>query len=74
MHYVQSFEDFRETRPQKQRKEIHNKPDNEKKVASLSELTSTDKDVEIEVEVISHNLREQSIRRAKADCLWNARG
>ena len=33
-----------------------------KKVASLSELTSTDKDVEIEVEVISHNLREQSIR------------
>ena len=33
-----------------------------KKVASLSELNSTDKDVEIEVEVISHNLREQSIR------------
>ncbi|MEC8249293.1 MAG: hypothetical protein VX043_02095 [Candidatus Thermoplasmatota archaeon] len=33
-----------------------------KKVASLSELTSTDKDVEIEVEVISHNLREQLIR------------
>ncbi len=33
-----------------------------KKVATLSELTSTDRDVEIEVEVISHNLREQSIR------------
>ena len=33
-----------------------------KKVASLSELSSTDRDVEIEVEIISHNLREQTIR------------
>ena len=33
-----------------------------KKVASLSELSSTDRDIEIEVEIISHNLREQTIR------------
>ena len=35
---------------------------NSKKVGSLKELSSTDRDVEIEVEVISHNLREQTIR------------
>ena len=33
-----------------------------KKVASLTELSDTDKDIEIEVEIISHNLREQTIR------------
>tara|TARA_B100000900_G_scaffold88258_2_gene71811 strand:- start:24585 stop:26276 length:1692 start_codon:yes stop_codon:yes gene_type:complete len=33
-----------------------------KKVASLSDLSSTDRDIEIEVEIISHNLREQTIR------------
>ena len=33
-----------------------------KKVASLTELSATDRDVEIEVEIISHNLREQTIR------------
>ena len=33
-----------------------------KKVSSLSELSGTDRDIEIEVEVISHNLREQTIR------------
>ena len=37
-------------------------PRQTKKVASLSELGASDKDVEIEVEVISHNLREQIIR------------
>ena len=37
-------------------------PRQTKKVASLSELGASDKDVEIEVEVISHNLREQMIR------------
>ena len=33
-----------------------------KKVKHLSELSSNDRDIEIEVEVISHNLREQTIR------------
>ncbi|GIR34190.1 MAG: hypothetical protein CM15mP47_4160 [Methanobacteriota archaeon] len=33
-----------------------------KKVVSLSELSGTDRDIEIEVEVVSHNLREQTIR------------
>ncbi|MDP6333698.1 MAG: hypothetical protein QF479_03605 [Candidatus Poseidoniaceae archaeon] len=33
-----------------------------KKVASLTELSATDRDIEIEVEIISHNLREQTIR------------
>ena len=33
-----------------------------KKVSSLSELSGTDRDIEIEVEVVSHNLREQTIR------------
>ncbi len=33
-----------------------------KKVSSLSELSGTDRDIEVEVEVISHNLREQTIR------------
>ena len=33
-----------------------------KKVTTLSELSDSDRDVEIEVEVISHNLREQTIR------------
>ena len=37
-------------------------PSQTKKVTSLSELTATDRDVEIEVEVVSHNLREQTIR------------
>ena len=41
-----------------------------KKVASLSELSGTDRDIEIEVEVVSHNLREQTIRGESAllDC------
>ena len=39
-----------------------NSPKVTKKVASLSELSATDRDVEIEVEIISHNLREQTIR------------
>ncbi len=39
-----------------------NSPKVTKKVASLSELSSSDRDVEIEVEIISHNLREQTIR------------
>ena len=33
-----------------------------KKVERLSELTADDKEIEIEVEIISHNLREQTIR------------
>ena len=33
-----------------------------KKVSSLSELSGSDRDIEIEVEVVSHNLREQTIR------------
>ena len=33
-----------------------------KKVASLTELSATDRDIEIEVEIISHNIREQTIR------------
>ena len=37
-------------------------PRQTKKVTSLSELSGSDRDVEIEVEVISHNLREQTIR------------
>ena len=40
----------------------NNKPRNTKKVKSLSELSGTDRDVEIEVEIISHNVREQTIR------------
>ena len=39
-----------------------NSPKVTKKVASLSELSSSDRDVEIEVEIISHNIREQTIR------------
>ena len=39
-----------------------NPPKVTKKVASLSELSSNDRDIEIEVEIISHNLREQTIR------------
>jgi len=31
-----------------------------KKVSSLSELSGSDRDIEIEVEVVSHNLREQT--------------
>ena len=38
------------------------KPTVSKKVASLTELSATDRDIEIEVEIISHNLREQTIR------------
>ncbi|MFL2984631.1 MAG: hypothetical protein ACJZ5B_04040 [Candidatus Poseidoniaceae archaeon] len=38
------------------------KPSVSKKVASLTELSATDRDIEIEVEIISHNLREQTIR------------
>jgi len=37
-------------------------PRQTKKVALLSELAAADRDVEIEVEVVSHNLREQTIR------------
>ena len=37
-------------------------PRNTKKVSKLSELNGNDKDVEIEVEIISHNMREQTIR------------
>lgn len=37
-------------------------PRNTKKVKSLSELSGADRDVEIEVEIISHNVREQMIR------------
>ena len=37
-------------------------PKQTKKVSALSELSGTDRDIEIEVEVISHNLREQTIR------------
>ena len=33
-----------------------------KKVAGLSELTGTDRDVEIEVAIVSHNIRDQMIR------------
>ena len=33
-----------------------------KKVAGLNELSAADRDIEIEVEIISHNLREQTIR------------
>ena len=40
----------------------NNQPRNTKKVKSLSELSGNDKDVEIEVEIISHNVREQTIR------------
>ena len=40
----------------------NNLPRNTKKVKSLSELSGTDRDVEIEVEIISHNVREQIIR------------
>ena len=37
-------------------------PRQTKKVASLTELTGSDKDVEIEVAVITHNIRDQMIR------------
>lgn len=37
-------------------------PRNTKKVSKLSELNGNDKDIEIEVEIISHNMREQTIR------------
>jgi len=37
-------------------------PRNTKKVTKLSELNGNDKDIEIEVEIISHNMREQTIR------------
>ncbi|MDE0857510.1 MAG: hypothetical protein OSA38_02965 [Candidatus Poseidoniaceae archaeon] len=37
-------------------------PRNSKKVSRLSELSGDDKDIEIEVEIISHNMREQTIR------------
>jgi replication factor A1 len=40
----------------------NNIPRNTKKVKSLSELSGADRDVEIEVEIISHNVREQMIR------------
>ena len=33
-----------------------------KKVATLSELTGSDRDVEIEVAIVSHNIRDQMIR------------
>ena len=33
-----------------------------KKVSRLSELKSDDRDIEIEVEIVSHNVREQMIR------------
>jgi len=42
--------------------DTNNLPRNTKKVKSLSELSGADKDVEIEVEIISHNVREQMIR------------
>ena len=41
---------------------VQRQSNNTKKVGSLKELSSNDRDVEIEVEVISHNLREQTIR------------
>ncbi|MFB1005881.1 MAG: hypothetical protein QMC59_05300 [Candidatus Poseidoniaceae archaeon] len=37
-------------------------PRNSRKVSRLSELNGEDKDIEIEVEIISHNMREQTIR------------
>ena len=37
-------------------------PRSTKKVSRLSELNGNDKEVEIEVEIISHNMREQTIR------------
>lgn len=37
-------------------------PRTTKKVERLSELNSSDREIEIEVEIISHNLREQTIR------------
>jgi hypothetical protein len=37
-------------------------PRNTRKVSSLSELKGDDKDIEIEVEIISHNIRDQTIR------------
>ena len=37
-------------------------PRQTKKVAALSELTGTDKDVELEVAIITHNVRDQTIR------------
>lgn len=42
--------------------DTNNSPRNTKKVKSLSELSGADRDVEIEVEIISHNVREQMIR------------
>ncbi|MDA8610646.1 hypothetical protein N9L86_05555, partial [Euryarchaeota archaeon] len=37
-------------------------PRTTRKVSSLSELKGDDKDIEIEVEIISHNIRDQTIR------------
>ena len=37
-------------------------PRQTKKVAALSELTGTDRDVELEVAIITHNVRDQTIR------------
>ena len=46
-----------------------NSPKVTKKVVSLSELSSSDRDVEIEVEIISHNLKNRQLRRTKTNCL-----
>lgn len=51
-----------EKQPTSQSNNTNNQPRNTKKVKSLSELSGADKDVEIEVEIISHNVREQMIR------------
>ncbi len=51
-----------EKQPTSQSNNTNNQPRNTKKVKSLSELSGADKDVEIEVEIISHNVREQIIR------------
>ena len=51
-----------EKQPTSQSNKTNNQPRNTKKVKSLSELSGADKDVEIEVEIISHNVREQMIR------------
>ena len=51
-----------EKQPTSQSNNTNNQPRNTKKVKSLSELSGADRDVEIEVEIISHNVREQMIR------------
>ena len=53
---------FQGEKPTTSSNKTNNKPRNTKKVKSLSELSGTDRDVEIEVEIISHNVREQTIR------------